>query len=208
MNSQRIVIFDSPDGTGKTEMARDLANYSFVLGANLPYFRMGSQHRNFAEGLFKTALEFDQTYISEFLFQTGHSVVIDRAYPSEWVYSKVFDRDTNEDVLAAVDEKFAEMGTVIVISRRRDYSKNREDEVIANDRLQEIDDLYEEFVNDFTSCRTIQIFVDDFDNKLDRELPALVMALKRHWSNEDLGRHGDRHLMVHVEDGQTRIDTV
>lgn len=207
MNPQRIVIFDSPDGTGKTEMAKELTNYSFIVN-NAPYFRMGSQHRNFVEGRFKTALEFDQTYIAEFLRQTGHSVVIDRAYPSEWVYSKAFDRETNEEVLNAVDEQFAQMGAVIVIPLRRDYSKNREDEVVKKEMLQDIADLYEDFI-DWTSCRTISIYVDDFENDLKKEIPPLISALKQHWTNWEFDRRSvDQHLLVHVEDGVTKIEAI
>src|SRR3954464_5618431 len=88
------IIFDSPDGTGKTNIAQALAKELRV-----PYFRMGSQHDNWRARKFKEALEFDQTYISEFLSQTKHSVIIDRAYPSEWVYSRVYGRETNEEVL-------------------------------------------------------------------------------------------------------------
>lgn len=172
---QKVIIFDSPDGTGKTNISQALSQELKV-----PYFRMGSQHDNWRRGKFKTALEFDQTYISEFLRQTGHSVIIDRAYPSEWVYSRVFGRDTNTKVLFQVDEAFAKMGTTIVIPLRHDYSKSREDEVVLNSELPKLHDAYLEFQK-WTQCNTIAIYVDDFENDLNRELPLIIGSLEK-WS--------------------------
>lgn len=166
-NGQKVILFDSPDGTGKTNIAQAL---SFDM--KLPYFRMDSQHDNWRKGKFKEALEFDQTYLSEFLWQTQYSVIIDRAYPSEWVYSRAFGRETNAEVLRMVDEKFAKMGTHIIMPLRHDYSKNRKDEVIPNEMLPKIHDVYQEFA-EWTKCTVIQIYVDGFDDQLIKELPAV-----------------------------------
>ena len=84
-----VIIFEGPDGVGKTEIARALEKEIRISSlfpdepwkTPIPYFRMGSQHENWRKGRFKDALEFDQTYISEFLAQTKFSVIIDRAYP-------------------------------------------------------------------------------------------------------------------------------
>lgn len=168
---QKIVIFDSPDGTGKTNIARALSRE-----LKIPYFRMDSQHDNWRTGRFKEALEFDQTYISSFLSQTKCDVIIDRAYPSEWVYSRVYGRSTNDDVLRKVDDEFARMGTYIVIPLRRDYSSSRADEVVTPDKLKPLHDRYVEFC-EWTKCSTIQIYVDDFENDVDRELPLLLGEL-------------------------------
>lgn len=168
---QELIIFDSPDGTGKTHIAQELSR---VLG--IPYFRMDTQHDNWRKGKFKTALEFDQTYISSFLEQTGHSAIFDRAYPSEFVYSAVYGRETNIDVLRQVDERFARMGAVIVIPLRWNYADSREDEVVARSELPKIHEWYLNFMR-WTRCRTVSLYVDELDNNLEREMDYLLPKL-------------------------------
>jgi thymidylate kinase len=177
--SQKIVIFDSPDGTGKTNIAQGL---SFDL--KIPYFRMGSQHENWRKGRFKEALEFDQTYISEFLRQTRTDVIIDRAYPSEWVYSQVYGRETNQQVLEQVDAQFARMGAYIVIPLRHDYSDSRKDEVVDVTDLPKLHQAYLKF-RKWTRCPTITIYVDSYGNDLKREIEAIRPEL-----NFDRDKHG------------------
>ena len=38
---QEVIIFDSPDGTGKTNISQGLS-----VATGIPYFRMGSQQRS------------------------------------------------------------------------------------------------------------------------------------------------------------------
>jgi thymidylate kinase len=169
---QQIIIFDSPDGTGKTNIAQSLS-----ARLHIPYFKMNTEHQNWRAGKFKTALEFDQTYLLQFLKQTGHSVIIDRAYPAEWVYSKVFKRETNDDLLEEIDRGFAELRTNIVIPLRRDYSKNRADELVSNDKLPELHAEYQRFSR-WSKCRSIQIHVDDFGNALHAETDFICRYLR------------------------------
>ena len=167
MSNQRVIIFDSPDGTGKTNMAQALSERT-----GISYFRMASQHDNWRAGKFKTALEFDQTYISEFLRQTKLSVIIDRAYPSEWVYSRVYNRETNLEVLRLVDDTFASFGTTIVIPLRRDYRGSREDEVVEQSMLPRLHDAYLDFEK-WTRCKTCILYVDELNDDIQEELPII-----------------------------------
>lgn len=169
--TQKLIIFDSPDGTGKTNISQALARELKV-----PYFRMDSQHDNWRAKRFQEALEFDQTYIASFLRQTKCDVIMDRAFPSEWVYSRVFKRKTNEKVLEQVDRDFARLGAYIVVPLRHDYSNSREDEVVPKAKLQALHDTYLEFC-EWSKCSTIKIYVDDFQNDLEKELKALLPEL-------------------------------
>lgn len=154
---QKVVIMEGPDGCGKTEIGNSLARQ---LG--IPYFRMGTQHDNWRKGRFRDALELDQTYLCSFLEQTRHSVVIDRAWPSEWVYSEVFGRETNRELLFDLDVRYAQMGAHIVIPLRRDYSKVRPDELVTVEDLKKIHVGYLRFI-ETTRCNVTAIYVDDYE---------------------------------------------
>lgn len=169
--AQKVFIFDSPDGTGKTEIGKEMAKR-----AGIPYFKMTTEHENWRKGTFKEALRFDQTYIVEFLKQTRFSVVIDRAYPAEWVYSKVYKRKTDEEVLRKVDTEFAKLKATIIIPLRRDYTNSRPDEVVEKKYLPKLHDMYLEFVK-WSKCDCIPLYVDDLQNDLNKEIAAIYRGL-------------------------------
>jgi len=169
--SQKIVIFDSPDGTGKTNIAVALAA---KLG--IPYFKMNTEHENWRKGKFKEALEFDQTYLLQFLKQTRYSVVIDRAYLAEWVYSYVFHRETNLDLIRKIDDEYARLGACIVIPVREDYSNSRHDDLVGKEMLPKLHEKYMEF-RDFTKCSTVTLYVDSYKENLNDELNVLMPEL-------------------------------
>lgn len=169
---QKIIVFDGPDGCGKTNMGQGLS-----LDQKVPYFKMTTEAENWRKGTFMEALRFDQTYLAEFLKQTKTDVIIDRAYPSEFVYSRVFNRPTDMQVLRKVDEAFARMGAYIIIPVRHDYSKNRLDDLVPQDKLQEIHDTYMQF-RKWSKCSTITIFVDDYGDDLKKEIEVLRPELK------------------------------
>lgn len=171
MREQRIIIFDSPDGTGKSNIAQGLS-----IRTGIPYFKMNTEHQNWRSGRFKDALEFDQTYLLQFLKQTNHSVIIDRAYPAEWVYSRVFGRETNDPLLRRLDEEFSALGTDIVIPLRHDYSRNRQDELVPNHKLNDLHRTYLDF-HEWSKCKTHLLFVDDYNDNLLKELNVLQDTL-------------------------------
>jgi len=92
------------------------------------------------------------------------------------VYSRVYKRETNEEVLRQVDCTFADMGALIVIPLRRDYSNSREDEVVAPEMLTRLHDMYLGF-DDWTMCETLLMYVDDLKNDIQQELPIIRRKL-------------------------------
>jgi thymidylate kinase len=175
---QKIIIFDGPDGTGKTNIARALSGRWDV-----PYFKFSGEHDYWRKDKFKTALEFDQPFMLEYLKQSQASIIWDRAYPSEYVYSQIFNRETNTELLERLDREYAKYGTWIVIPLRRNYTDNEEDDLVPKSELTNLHDGYEEFC-DWTECNTIRIYVDSFGNDVIREMEALQSVLKwptHHW---------------------------
>jgi thymidylate kinase len=174
-----VIIMEGPDGCGKTNIGKRLAQ---ELGWD--YFKVDSEKRHWAEGKFKEALEFDQTYLVQFLEQVQCDVVIDRAYPSEFAYSAALKRDTNMEVLREVDRKFAALDAVIIILLRHDYSKV-EDELVLRSDLSKIHHMYWAFYSE-TDCRVIVMHVDDFCDDIERQMPRLLDALTRMDQDEAL----------------------
>lgn len=172
MTRQRIIILEGPDGCGKTNIGQELSRRT-----GIPYFKPTLERAMWKNNTFKTALEYDQPYIAQFLEQTGCSVIMDRAYPSEWVYSQVYKRETNPAVLRQVDDAFAKLGAQIIVTWRDDYSKNEKDDLVQGDKLQLLSDKYFEFIK-WSKCDCIPINVNYYKNDLEAELKYLFDILK------------------------------
>src|ERR1051326_5175746 len=117
-----VVAFDGPDGCGKTNMARELEKRLKAMGLNVPYFKNRRELMFFEKdpGYFVRAMKYGDPYFCDYLMQTGANVILDRSYPSEWVYSQAFQRETHEGMLRIVDEMYAEAGLKIVSPFRSD----------------------------------------------------------------------------------------
>lgn len=163
---QRVVIFEGPDGCGKTNISQALSELIEV-----PYFKNKDEWKNFVNdpSYFINALTYGDPYFLSYLEQTQASVIVDRWYPSEWVYSKIFDRPTNMSVLRKIDERAASVGAKIVIPFRSNYDSvvDQFEDVITPDILVRVDQTYRDFV-EWTECDTLLLNVDDED--LTREI--------------------------------------
>lgn len=156
MSRQTICIFDSPDNTGKTPISTEVSRIT-----GIPRFKNEDEHKYFLTdpSYFQHALQYVDTYFFKYLKVSGASVILDRAWPSEWVYSRALGRSTDHMTLDWLDRFSASMGTKIVIPYRTDYS-NMEDYDVIRDRIVEIDRLYVEFAK-WTHCETLRINVDE-----------------------------------------------
>ena len=172
---QQIVIVCGPDMCGKTQIAKELARQ-----LEIPYFKASSEHDTYLsrKTLFINQLRYADTRVVDLLTQTGHSIIFDRAYPCEWVYSAVMGRDTDLKVLMKVDTAFATLGAKIVICHRSSY-KGILDDIDANineNKLIELADAYREFA-ELTKCEIMFLNVDDED--LTREVNEITEWLNK-----------------------------
>jgi len=166
-NKQIVLLCEGPDGTGKTNIGKALAKEW-----DAPYFKASCEPKYWKEkDAFLNALRYDQTYIAEFLIQTGASCTIDRAYPSEFVYSDVYKRETDLLTIFRVDDAFADLNAVIILCEREDYSGVKDD-LVDTDKLDKIHEIYQNFVG-CTNCHVIQINVDHYNNDLMSEIGVL-----------------------------------
>jgi len=162
---QKILIFEGPDGCGKTNIARELER---VIG--IPYFKNESEWSCFEDdpSYFINAMTYGDPYFLSYLEQTKASVIMDRWYPSEWVYSKAFKRPTDYGVLRSIDDRAAALDAKIIIPCRTSYDGVVDQfESIKPAILQDIEEIYRAF-SDWTNCDTFFLNVDD--ENLDREL--------------------------------------
>lgn len=167
---QRILFFVGPDMCGKTQIAQALSRV-----IDVPYFKATSEHASYLSGpnQFINQLRYADMRVFDMLKQTGHSVIFDRGYPCEFVYSKAFGRETDERVLALEDESYASLGAKVVICHRSSYEGIQDDldSNIKESKLQELHNLYQEFAA-WTKCDVLNLNVDD--EELEREVADVL----------------------------------
>src|SRR5579863_147063 len=96
MELRRTVVFDGPDRSGKSTIARLLARET-----GLTYFKHARDKVEASSGsdYSRLMLSYGDPYFVDFLAQTGTCVVIDRHWPAEFVYSKLHGRPTDAEAL-------------------------------------------------------------------------------------------------------------
>jgi len=156
-----MIAFEGPDRCGKSEISADL-----VRQLGYAYFKNADEWSTDLRTpeYFKNLLTYGGTFLTSFLCQVRPNVVLDRYYPSEWVYSRVFKRDSNEEVVRKIDTKFSMAGGCIVLCRRKSYDGIKDDlhDYIDSAVLKELDRQYEEF-SSWTKCKLLTLWVDDKD---------------------------------------------
>lgn len=163
MTRQYLIVWDGPDKCGKTEMAKE---YSRRKG--IPYFKNHRETPSFDDpDYFIRCCEFVESFFLPYLDQTRASLIQDRSWPSEYVYSRVFARRRDDKLIKRLDSEFARLGTRIIIPHRSSYVGIEDDIATISPKLQQIHDLYAEFA-DWTLCKTLWLNVDDED--LEREM--------------------------------------
>lgn len=169
-----ILSLEGPDRTGKSEIAAELSRQ---LG--IPVFKNTAEWSTDLKdpSYFKNLLIYGGTFLIDFILQTRPSAILDRYYPSEWVYSRFFNRETNEEVICKIDEKFAEAGGKIILCRRRSYNGIQDDlhSYVDCHALEGLDQLYDDFTK-WTKCKVITVWVDD--ENLEREVNEIREWLK------------------------------
>lgn len=168
---QRIIVFVGSDRTGKSHIAHEVADR---LG--LRVYKASTERDTFlsSQSDFLTQIRHGAPAQLDMVEQLGTSLVFDRSYPCEWVYSRYFERETDDNVVLELDRRYAKLGAVIVWCDRDSFSGIVDDldENLDERALSEISSLYREFLMKHTKCRWIRLGVDDED--LDREVNEVL----------------------------------
>lgn len=169
-NVRVMCSIEGPDMCGKSEIARELANQ-----LSAAYFKnsgeWGPDLRS--SDYFENLLLYGGTLMTDLLCQIRPHVVLDRYYPSEFVYSSVFGRKTNMQVLEKIDRSFAAAGGKHVICRRKSYEGINDDlhSYVDSEMLRQLDVKYSDFT-DWTKCPVMTLWVDD--ENLGREINEIL----------------------------------
>lgn len=158
---QKIITFVGADFTGKTHISRALGG---VL--NIPVYKAHDEHALFttSQERFLMNLRYADPARLDIIKQTGASVILDRGYPCEAVYSQFYERETDERMLEWLDEEYSRLGAVIIHCFRTSYDGIVDDldPKLSGDNLMKITNLYNKYL--LTSrCRVLNLCVDKED---------------------------------------------
>jgi hypothetical protein len=158
MNKQNIIICEGCDRIGKTSLIKELSKY-----INVHSYKAKNEQLDFvsSQDKFLQHLYWSDTRQLDLLEQIGFSIIFDRAHPSEWVYSRFYNRKTDDEQLFKNDARYAALGTNIVFCYRNSYEGLQDDldPNLTSNNLQKIHDLYEEFFK-LTKCKVTRICLD------------------------------------------------
>jgi len=141
------VLVVGPDGVGKTTIAKRMSELT-----GIPVFKCPTEKQIFRQGG-RSSLAFDYT-LTHFLQQTGYRFISDRAYPCEWVYSAVFERETDVRLLDEIDHAHVNLGTVILYLYAS-VQPQEQDELVPPERYWDVKRMYDMFMC-WTDCRVVR----------------------------------------------------
>lgn len=175
LKRQLVLLVVGPDMCGKTHIVTEISR---LLG--VPSFKASGEHRTFlgTQKSFIDELRHADPRMIDFLRQTRHNAIFDRAYPCERVYSTFFQRETDEIMLKYVDSGYASLNAKILLCDRDSFFGIQDDldPRINQQQLERLSSLYRDFAA-WTSCSTYRLAVDD--ECLDREINEVIDWLKR-----------------------------
>ena len=154
--NQQLIIFEGPDMCGKTEISHAVSER---LG--VPVYKSGREHDLFhdKDAQYLT-LKYGNYEMIKLLETTGANVIFDRFFPSEWVYSQVYDRTRDLDLVMEFDKYWASLGGKIVWLDKPEM--DGEDELIENDRYNQIREKYQQYMS-MTNCEVYHLDTSDHD---------------------------------------------
>ena len=198
--TQQILILVGPDRCGKTNIAAELSRLTCI-----PVFKASSEHRAFLgdQRSFLNDLKYADPRLCDFIKQTNASVILDRSWPCEKVYSEFFKRKTDKKALKYIDAAYASVGAKVVVCTRKSFVGIQDDldKKLDEKALTTIAELYQKFTS-WTKCQTYTLYVDD--ENLERQTTEIIQFMGyssetqeklRYWS---LANKSVKELVQHV----------
>ena len=161
---QKLIIWEGCDGCGKTNIA---AAVSKKLG--IPVYKSGLEDQMFYDKDSQyLVLRHGNYEMIKLLDVTNSSVMFDRFFPSEWVYSQVFDRQQDLDTALALDKYWSRLGGKIIWLDKPNIEEN--DELVPRSKYNEIRKKYKEYM-ELTKCDVL--YLDTTDRDLEKQVDLI-----------------------------------
>lgn len=156
------IAFIGPDMTGKSNIAAALSQE-----LSIPVFKNSSEWSTqlSCEDYFLNLLRFGGPFLMDFMKQTDTSVILDRFYPCEGVYAKIFNRETDKKAIGWMDNEFSKIDGKFIICLKKNYAGLIDDvypDQLPQWRLELLHLAYEDFHKE-TKCDSFILYTDDHD---------------------------------------------
>jgi len=169
MYRQELIIFEGPDMCGKTEIAQAVSERIGV-----PVYKSGLEHDLFhCKNAQYLVLKYGNYEMIKLLDTTSSSVIFDRFFPSEWVYSQVYERTQDLELCMQYDEYWANLGGKIIWLDKQEM--DGDDELIDKSKYNEIRQKYKNYMSQ-TKCEVF--YLDTTDRNLEEQVNKICKFLK------------------------------
>lgn len=172
---EMIIIFEGPDNSGKTTIAKATAEK-----LHIPYFKYSViNKKNFLLGSPDAILE-SSYYSLQLLAHAKTDIIIDRHYPSEYVYGQVVRKKRNLKMLKEIDKKMAEIKGHLIVICYKNKDNFKEDDFVHKKYYKALKNEYVKFANKFTIANTLLLETSDEDlnSQLAKITNAVIKAAK------------------------------
>lgn len=162
-----IIIFEGPDNSGKTSIAKALS-----AGIGIPYFKYSVINKNnFVHGSPDAILE--SGYFSLLLLSQmkGGDIIIDRHYPSEYAYGQVVRKKRNIKALRKTDDVCASIKEHLIVVCYKDTDNFKEDDFVKKKYYKALKNEYIKFAKKFTRANVL--LLETSDENLAKQLDAI-----------------------------------
>lgn len=167
MTKQTIVILEGADMVGKTHIAAELSKQ-----LNIPVVKVKRVERWFDPFI---DLVYGGETMVQMVEQTGYNFIFDRGYPSEYAYSRTYERPTSHDKILSMDARFAKMGALIVVCYKHPSAYQPDDQALIDvSKYDTILKWFREFKK-FSKCKVLML--DTTDENLESQLTKINAAL-------------------------------
>lgn len=171
MNKQQLIVIVGHDNSGKSHIAKALSER-----INVPIFKM-SVPKRFWDPII--AQRYSTEAILQVIEQTKLSTILDRGFPCDYMYSKLFNRDFDYGKLAEIDSRFAAMQTLIVLCYKdaEAFLDDEEDRIafgITTEAYEKMTGFYREYL-EMSKCKSI--IINTSDENLEAQLDKIILNI-------------------------------